>query len=258
MLRSGLEYTLSKFSIAILLLVVTATQVCMAQTNTGKIELEMAAVWQNKNTIQIPSDQFGTRFSAPDIVGDGPWGKVRVNGEYSFNDKHGLRVVLSPFSYTKQGRSVFPINFKGQNYLNSEDFSIKYKFNSWRLGYQYHYFENDQSDIWVGVTAKIRDAEISLQQGNTSSRDANFGFVPLIYLAGKYRFNERWSVFADIDGLAGGPGRAFDMSAKVNYAVNSDWGVSLGYRMLEGGVDGDEVYNFAWFNSFIFSAYRYF
>ncbi len=253
-----LESKITQCCLALLLLFISSGQPGVAQTYTGRIEIETAAVWQNKNSIQIPSDLFGTRFSAEDIVGDGPWGQVRLNGEYHFNHKHGLRVVLSPFSYTEQGRSARPISFAGENYSNTEELRIKYKFNSWRVGYQYHYYESDQADVWFGLTGKIRDAEIRLQQGNTSSRDANVGFVPLLYLAGRYQFNERWSVFADIDGLAGGPGRAFDISSKLNYAMNDDWGLSLGYRMLEGGVDGDEVYNFAWFNSLVFSAYWYF
>ena len=57
------------------------------------------------------------------------------------------------------------------------------------------------------------------------------------------------TVLFDFDGLAGGPGRALDLSLKLGYQVNDDWRISLGYRGLEGGVDTDDVYNFAWFNT---------
>ncbi len=247
-----------KITVLLLLLSFYLAVPVSAQTLQHRLEVEFASAWQNKNTIQIPSDQRGTRFSAKKIIGDGPWGQVRVNGEYHFNNKHALRFVLSPFSYTEEGRAAAQINYNGQTFSNTENLSIKYRFNSWRVGYQYHYFESEKADIWFGFTGKIRDAEVTLRQGNISTTDDNVGFVPLLYLAGRYRFNDRWSVFADADGLAGGPGRAFDISAKLNYAVNKDWGMNLGYRMLEGGVDGDEVYNFAWFNSLVFSAYRYF
>ena len=49
-----------------------------------------------------------------------------------------------------------------------------------------------------------------------------------------------------LDGLAGGPGRAFDTSLKFGYDLNDRWQVTLGYRTLEGGADVDSVYNFAW------------
>jgi len=35
-------------------------------------------------------------------------------------------------------------------------------------------------------------------------------------LAANYQSNDRWSVAADFDGLAGGPGRAFDIGVKLN------------------------------------------
>ncbi|MDX2437422.1 MAG: hypothetical protein QNL88_10270, partial [Acidobacteriota bacterium] len=57
----------------------------------------------------------------------------------------------------------------------------------------------------------------------------------------------RWHALFDFEGLAGGPGRAIDLSLKVGYDINESWAVTAGYRMVEGGVDIDEVYNFAWF-----------
>ncbi|MBT8446243.1 MAG: hypothetical protein HKO62_05375 [Gammaproteobacteria bacterium] len=112
--------------------------------------------------------------------------------------------------------------------------------------------------MFVGGTLKIRDAEIKLTQGATSSLDDDVGVVPLLYLGGEYRFDDRWSVAADVDGLAGGPGRAIDLGVRVNYRVGEQWQLGVGYRTLEGGVDNDDVYNFSWFNSLLFSAmYRF-
>ena len=82
--------------------------------------------------------------------------------------------------------------------------------------------------------------------------------MPLVYFAADYRVAQRWHVAFDFDGLAGGPGRAIDLSLKLRYDVNDRWALTAGYRMLEGGVDIDEVYNFAWFNSAVVSGvYRF-
>ena len=62
-----------------------------------------------------------------------------------------------------------------------------------------------------------------------------------------YRFADRWRLLFDLEGLAGGPGRAFDVALKVGYDVNHRWGITAGYRTVEGGADIEEVYNFAWF-----------
>jgi hypothetical protein len=50
----------------------------------------------------------------------------------------------------------------------------------------------------------------------------------------------------DADALAGGPGRAEDVTVKIGYEIDDRWGVRAGYRTVEGGADVEEVYNFAW------------
>jgi hypothetical protein len=50
----------------------------------------------------------------------------------------------------------------------------------------------------------------------------------------------------DFDGLAGGPGSAFDSSEKSGYDLGDRWRITLGYRTLEGGAGVESVYNFAW------------
>ena len=234
------------------------TQASFAQTEKFSIEFELGSAWQAKNDVQIPNDLNGTRFSAKDTVGNGPWNSVRLNGLYNFNDKHALRVVLAPFSYSETGVSDIPIQYENQAFQSNQPLKTDYKFNSWRIGYQYHFYARENHDMWFGVTGKIRDAEVSLRQQNVKATNDNIGFVPLLYFATEYRLNNRWSVFADIDGLAGGPGRAFDLSLKLNYELNDDWKLGVGYRTLEGGVDNDDVYNFAWFNSVLINLSRKF
>lgn len=233
-------------------------QPALSQSENFSLELELASTWQTKNDIQIPNDLSGTRFSAKDIVGNGVWRNARLNGLYHFNDRHALRVVLAPFSLSESGVSDTPVQFENQSFQANQPLRTEYKFNSWRIGYQYHFFERQNHDMWFGVTAKIRDAEVSLRQQNVSATNDNVGFVPLLYFATEYRWSDKWSVFADIDGLAGGPGRAFDLSVKLNYEVNNDWRLGIGYRTLEGGVDNDDVYNFSWFNSVLINLTRKF
>jgi hypothetical protein len=98
------------------------------------------------------------------------------------------------------------------------------------------------------LTAKLRDAKIKLEQNGTSSEDTDRGFVPLLHLAGTYHLTGQWRLLLDLDGLAGGPGRAFDVALKIAYDICPKMSLTAGYRTLEGGADVDEVYNFAWFH----------
>ena len=92
-----------------------------------------------------------------------------------------------------------------------------------------------------------------MSQGSTESFDDDIGLVPLLYVAGEYRLNNRWTLGADLDGLAGGPGRAIDAGLSVDYALAGRWNFGLQARVLDGGADTDDVYNFATFTSVAFT-----
>ena len=42
-------------------------------------QLEIGAIFQEKNDVQIPNDREGTRFSLEDLAGSGPWASVRAD-----------------------------------------------------------------------------------------------------------------------------------------------------------------------------------
>lgn len=48
--------------------------------------------------------------------------------------------------------------------------------------------------------------------------------------------------------MAAPQGRAEDIFMGANYRVSDNIGLKAGYRILEGGTDNDEVYNFALFH----------
>ena len=210
-------------------------------------ELELGPTWQSRNTVQIPNDETGTRFSLKDLAGNGPWGAGRLVFNWNINRRHGVRLVAAPLSYTESGSFDQPVDFAGETYQQGVPTEATYQFNSWRAGYRYRFKDGQKWTLWVGLTAKIRDAKIALAQGDTASEDTDVGFVPLLYFAADYRFAERWHLLVDFDGLAGGPGRAIDLALKIGYDFSDRWGVTAGYRMVEGGVDIEDVYNFAWF-----------
>jgi hypothetical protein len=220
-------------------LVVTTLAIGEAAADEGprfRLELEAGPVWQ------IPNDELGTRFSLKDLVGEGPWAAGRLYLTWNINRRHSLRALLAPLSYTETGSFDGSVDFAGESYLPGVPTGATYRFNSWRVSYQYRLRDGDRWQLWIGITAKLRDARIELVQGQTTSQDDDLGFVPLLYFRADYRFADRWHALFDIDALAGGPGRAIDLSLKLGYEI-------LGYRAVEGGADVESVYNFAWFNS---------
>lgn len=222
------------------------------------LELELGPAWQSRNDVQIPNNESGSRYSLEELVGSGPWFTGRLYATWNINRRHGLRLLLAPLSYTESGVFDDPVRFAGAEYRPGEPVEATYRFNSWRITWRYQLKDGERWRLWLGATAKVRDAEIALRQGDTSSRDTDVGFVPLFYLGTELRLAERWQLIFDLDALAGGPGRAVDLALKLGYDISPSWSVTAGYRTVEGGADTDDVYSFAWLHYAVASAiYRF-
>ena len=239
---------------AAVLLVVTPTASAAASEQRFALHVEAGAVWQARNDVQIPNDDQGTRFSLEDVAGSGPWATLRVEGLWSIGDRHQLRALYAPLSFSESGFLETDTRFADSVFDADEPVDVRYQFDSWRVGYRYRAVTRERWNLWVGGTLKVRDAEIRLSQDGVRDSDEDVGFVPLLHLAGEYRFDDQWSVAADMDALAGGPGRAVDLGVRLEYRVDDRWRVGLGYRTLEGVADTDDVYNFSWFNAAVLSA----
>lgn len=235
--------------LALTLAVNAFSQAAEATGQAVNLRLSVGNSWQVRNDVQIPNTDLGSRFSLAETVGEGPVSAVRFELTWKMNERHGLRVLLAPLSYTESVVFDDTVLFAGETFNPSLPTDASYTFNSWRIGYFYQLTDTEKFSTRVGATLKVRDAEIRLAQGNTISFDDDLGLVPLLYLAGNYKLNDQWSVGADLDGLAGGPGRAIDLGIGLDYALSNHWKVGVEARVLDGGADTETVYNFARFNS---------
>jgi hypothetical protein len=214
------------------------------------IGLEAGPVGFTRNDIRIPGDT-GTEFDMTRLTGSGPAFFARIDGHWDINDKHGLRLVLAPLEVSGSG------NLREDTVFADELFSAgetegRYTFNTYKLTYRYTFVDKPKLRWRVGFTGVIRDADVELRQGDLRDNDDNVGFVPALHLSSDYSFADRWTLRFDFDGLAGGPGRLFDVALKVDYAVSDNWRIGGGYRTLEGGADTDDVYSFGWLHYGVF------
>ncbi len=215
-------------------------------TPAWTIELEAGPAWQSYNDVEIPNDGTATRFSLQDVAGSGPWPAGRVYVTWRVAERHALRLLAAPLTLRETGALDAPVSFTGESFTPGAPVDARYTFNSYRLSYRYRMYEGAATTLWLGVTAKLRDAVIELEQGGTRGRKTDLGFVPLLHLAGDWRLASRWALGLDVDALAGGPGRAEDVALELGYELSPRWSVQGGYRFVEGGADVDEVYTFAW------------
>jgi len=233
------------------------TSIGFASEESFSVELEAAQVWQSRNDVRIPGDD-GTRFSLADVTGKGPYSAYRIYFNYNINPRSGLRLLYAPLRLTGTGTLDNPVHFAGENFAPGLETEGTYQFNSYRITYHYLFHDSPAWQWRVGVTAKIRDAEIKLKQGGKTASDDNVGFVPLLYLAGQWQLAERWRGLLDLDALGSPQGRAIDLALKLEHDLSKQWQMSAGYRTVEGGADNEDVYTFAWFNYAVVSlTYRF-
>jgi hypothetical protein len=213
----------------------------------ASFDLETGAVGTGYNNVRIPGDE-GTLFSLKDdlISKTEIFFRIRVN--YTIKTRHTLSLLYAPLETASNGNLPYDIFFEGVTFPANTDLTGTYKFNSYRLTYRYEIVLKPKFEFGLGFTAKIRDAKIALASAELENEKTNVGFVPIINFRMLWKPYEKLGILLDGDALAAPQGRAEDVLIAATYRLSDHFGLKAGYRILEGGADNDEVYNFALFN----------
>lgn len=235
----------------------SAADVAGARERPVVLDVEAVAAWQGRNDVQSPNAPPATRFALDGITGSGPFATGRLQLAWPFRERQEWRVLVAPLSVSASGSLPGAVRFEGANFAPGA-VDGRYRFDSWRVTWRYRWIDRPDLNVKVGFTAKLRDASIELRQGALRARKDNTGFVPLLHAALERPLARGWSLQADIDALAGGPGYAIDAGARLARNLGDGWSVSGGVRYLDGGADNDEVYAFATFTSLTLGVTRRF
>ena len=201
----------------------------------------------NYNKVRIPNIGGTTVNLAEDLSID-PKIFYRIRAGYLFGKRHNVSLLYAPLSVTYNGAFQRDINFNNVNFAGGQPLKVHYKFNSYRLTYRYDIVSRARWLIGLGLTAKIRDADVRFKNESRDTHFDNLGFVPLVNFYAAYKPSYHWSLIFEGDALASKYGRAEDIFAGVAYQINNKIGIKLGYRVVEGGADVDDVFNFNWIN----------
>jgi len=227
--------------------------------NRWTIDLEAGPVFASSNTVQVPNPG-GTRFSLTDSFDIKAKIYYRLRLSFNLARRHQLSALFAPLSLTASGELDQDVVFQETTFNAGESIEALYRFNSYRLTYRYLLLDRETIQIWIGFTAKIRDAEIRLDSGSGEANTTDVGFVPLLNLVLDWKWSEKVGLFFEADALAspGGQGRAEDVSLSVYYRINPSSRLRLGYRFVEGGANVEQVYNFAFLHYFYLAFQLYF
>jgi hypothetical protein len=231
-------------SIPVLLLTLTLSTSLNAQ---AVLDLETGVVFTGYNDVRIPGDE-GTLFSMKDDLVSDPAFFYRIRADYTFGSRHTLSLLYAPLETKSEGSKAEDIFFEGVTFPANTELEGTYMFNSYRLTYRYDFVRKPKIEFGLGFTAKIRDAKIALSSSESYSEKTNVGFVPIINFRLLWNINEKFGLLLYGDALAAPQGRAEDVLIAATYKISDRVGIRAGYRILEGGADNDEVYNFSLFN----------
>ena len=161
-----------------------------------------------------------------------------------------LSILIAPLTLEGTGNVDREVIFEGESFAPNATLNTVYKFNSYRLTYEHFWFVGQRLRFGLGVTAKVRDAAISIADSIKTSEKTDLGFVPLIKFSAAWNFADPLVLVLDGDALGAPQGRAEDISLSLRGDISDLLSLKLGYRVLEGGSDVEEVYSFTWVNYF--------
>lgn len=231
----------------LLLLIAPAWQ--LHAQNQWQIRVMPQVAFGTNNDIQQPNDQSGTRFSLDKDFSRRHGGvfSPRVEVEYNIKRHH---IIATGAWLTNRFEGVAPrdIHYAGILFPQGTGVDAEYSFNTYRLGYRYRIVEKQKINFELGATILLRDAFISLEDNSDKGVFSNVGVAPLISYYFEWMATERLSLLSYGDALAVKAGRAEDIFAGAKYSFTPTIEGILGYRLLEGGSDGNRVYTMATFH----------
>ena len=206
------------------------------------VTLESGAFFTDMNDVRNGSN--GTLFSLKNDFQTPVSPFFRLRAGFLSDGKNHFSFLYAPLKIAVTGTIEKDILFDGKNFKANIPIEAVYKFSSYRFTYNRRIINKDNFKFGLGLSAKIRDAGVSLKNRELSSGNFGIGFVPLINLLANWNISEKMVVDFLGEGLAASKGRAIDISLSGRYSIVKNLQGNIGYRLLEGGANGAIRYNF--------------
>jgi len=212
------------------------------------LDVETGAVWNGYNNVEVPLGS-GSRFSLTENAEVNTNEFFRLQLLITTGEVHTIRFLYAPLISISQGTFSNEVLFNNHQFSAGTNFTGIYKFNSYRVTYRYNFSTSGNFQWGLGLTAKIRDAKIEIIGDRIIAAKNDLGFVPLINFNFEWLPQENFSFQLIGDALVSpyGQGRAEDVLIAFRYHLPRTT-LKVGYRILEGGADVAEVYNFTLFH----------
>jgi hypothetical protein len=243
----GMRKKMKKLSIVSAIVMIVLTILALPVYSKVELDIETGGVFSGYNDVRIPGNE-GTLFSLSKELETNPLIFYRIRLFYDFNARHHVGVLFAPLVINSTGQLDRDIIFVDKTFPANTPLETTYQFNSYRLIYRYDFLRKEKIELGMGLTAKIRDAKIAVKGNGIEAEKTNVGFVPIVHFRLLWKMCPTFAFLLDGDALAAPQGRAEDIFAGMKMKISDRFDLKLGYRIIEGGADGKEVYTFTLLN----------
>ncbi len=212
------------------------------------VDIEGGVAFTGYNDVAIPAET-GTKISLATDTVAAPAPAARVRFGSVFGGRHTVSVLYAPLTVRGAGTPDRDLSYRDKTFASGVKVESAYRFDSYRLTYRYTFLDSERWNIGVGVTGKVRSADIALMSDSGYAHRSDLGAVPLVNFRAQWNFARPWSALLEADALVTPFGRAEDALLALQYRSSDRVSFRAGYRVLEGGSDGGgNVYTFALFH----------
>lgn len=212
------------------------------------LEAEGGVAFTGYNDVRIPADSSDT-ISLKDDTASLYAPAFRLRAGYTFARRHTVMALYAPLTVRGSARTDRDLRYRDITVPAGSKVDSIYRFDSWRLTWRYTLVDTERFALGLGLTGKVRSADITVMGPDGYASRSDLGVVPLINFKAQLRLNPYMGLVLDGDALWSPYGRAEDVLAAIQYYSPGGTEFRLGYRILEGGSDGGgNVYTFALFH----------
>lgn len=212
---------------------------------------EFGPVVQDANIIRVP-DAGGTTLDLEELETEYHM-TARMIFERYITDRSEFTVWYGPMGMTDFGDPTEPFTVDDTTFDPSDAdafiFDTNYRWIDLRFGYRYNLVRTDRWTARIGAGLQYSRTQLEVEQ-----RDENLVIVkgdqgrvesvfPTVHLSAAFRFNDAWSIEADVDGMSFDDADYWNSSLYVRWRPSKIWDFGIGGRLIDGEITDDKMYN---------------
>ena len=152
-----------------------------------------------------------------------------------------FKYVSTKLSSSGSGNANISFDFNGTTYSTATPLTTSLVLDQTDAIFYYEILDNDLVSFDVGLAAKILDGSASVFDGTTLKESSFKGTIPMLYAAVEVGLPSGFSIAGELSTISAAGNEISDLTAKVMYTSDYNFGVEAGIRTQKILVDVDSV-----------------